>query len=387
MKSWLMILQIYMLQQITCLRVTFVGAGPGTSALLTEAAKAALQQARLVVADIGVHESVLELAASAHVSKLSAPANTMDYLQQFSSEDVVRLLVGDPYMSGTGRAELEACRALGLETTAQPGISAALAAPLLAGISLTHREVADQVWIGTGRRTAAAALTLVPAFNPRLSLVMLSSEACIPALCAQLAEQHWPEDVPAAIIEIAGTEAQHVVIGSLAALPRLATEHSTQQPATLVFGDCVRVLHEGTWMGGLHQPDFDPAFSTAPAGPAVTLVGAGPGDSSLLTAAARSALAAADLVVADRLVDASVLELVQHCEVRTPDGKKGGAMDRTQAQIYSWVREGVQQGRRVVRLKIGDPFLYGRGGEVSTLYKLHSIIVLIRSVNSARLAV
>eukprot|EP00953_Heterococcus_sp_UTEX-ZZ885_P039140 20081-Heterococcus_DN1.PRE.1 len=101
MKSWLMILQICMLQQITCLRVTFVGAGPGTSALLTEAAKAALQQAQLVVADIGVHESVLKLAASAHVSKLSAPANAMDYLQQFSSDghDVVRLLVGDPYMS------------------------------------------------------------------------------------------------------------------------------------------------------------------------------------------------------------------------------------------------------------------------------------------------
>eukprot|EP00953_Heterococcus_sp_UTEX-ZZ885_P039142 20082-Heterococcus_DN1.PRE.1 len=94
-------LSICMLQQITCLRVTFVGAGPGTSALLTEAAKAALQQAQLVVADIGVHESVLKLAASAHVSKLSAPANAMDYLQQFSSDghDVVRLLVGDPYMS------------------------------------------------------------------------------------------------------------------------------------------------------------------------------------------------------------------------------------------------------------------------------------------------
>jgi uroporphyrin-III C-methyltransferase len=369
MKSWLIILKICMLQQVTCLRVTFVGAGPGTSALLTEAAKAALQKAQLVVADNGVHESVLKLAASAHVSKPSAPANAMDYLQQCSSDghDVVRLLVGDPYMSDAGRAELEACRALGLEAIAHPGISAALAAPLLAGISLTHRDVADQVWIGTGRRTAAAASTLVPTFKPRLSLVMLSSEACIPALCAELAEQHWPEDVPAAIIENAGTEAQHVVIGSLAALPRLAAEHSMQQPATLVFGDCVRVLHEGTWMGGLHQPDFDPTFSTTQAGPAVTLVGAGPGDSSLLTAAARAALAAADLVVADRLVDSSVLKLVQHCEVRTPDGKKGGAMDKTQAQIYSWVREGVQQQRRVVRLKIGDPFLYGRGGEVSTL--------------------
>jgi uroporphyrin-III C-methyltransferase len=368
MKSSLIIVQICMLQQVTCARVTFLGAGPGSAALLTEAAKAVLQRAQVVVADEGINESVLNLAASAQV-KLASTARPSDLLQQWCSDgqDVARLLVGDSYMSDTGRAELEACRVLGHETTVHPGISAALAAPLLAGISLTHRDVADQVWVGTGRRTAAAALTLVPAFNPRLSLVMLSSEACIPALCSELAEQHWPADVPAAIIENAGTTAQHVVIGSLAALPRLAVEHSTQQPATLVIGDCVRVLHEGTWMGGLHQPDFDPTFSTTPAGPAVTLVGAGPGDSSLLTAAARSALAAASLVVADRLVDASVLQLVQHCEVRTPDGKKGGAMDRTQAQIYSWVREGVQQGRRVVRLKIGDPFLYGRGGEVSTV--------------------
>jgi len=67
------------------------------------------------------------------------------------------------------------------------------------------------------------------------------------------------------------------------------------------------------------------------------------------------------LVIADRLVSDEILELVRG-ELRVAR-KLPGCADKAQREIYEWVREGVMGGRDVVRLKIGDPFVFGRGGE------------------------
>jgi len=106
------------------------------------------------------------------------------------------------------------------------------------------------------------------------------------------------------------------------------------------------------------------ATSGAPSAPGeVTLVGAGPGDPELLTLKALRALQDADLILHDRLVPQSILDLARRDAARISVGKAAGSVGSTQAQINSLLIEHAQQGKRVVRLKGGDPFIFGRGGE------------------------
>ena len=94
---------------------------------------------------------------------------------------------------------------------------------------------------------------------------------------------------------------------------------------------------------------------------AVALVGAGPGDPDLLTVRARDLLAAADVVVADRLAPLAALELTHGRILHV--GKTPGDHTVEQADINEILVAEAQAGNRVVRLKGGDPFVLGRGGE------------------------
>jgi uroporphyrin-III C-methyltransferase len=93
----------------------------------------------------------------------------------------------------------------------------------------------------------------------------------------------------------------------------------------------------------------------------VSLVGAGPGNPDLLTVQAVRLLKQASLVISDRLVAKEILDMIT-CELRIAK-KRPGCAEEAQEEIYDWTKEAVLAGRNVVRLKIGDPFLFGRGGE------------------------
>ena len=94
----------------------------------------------------------------------------------------------------------------------------------------------------------------------------------------------------------------------------------------------------------------------------VSLVGAGPGDPALLTRKAVMRLRAADLVLYDALVDERVLRLARRAQ-RFFVGKRAGRHALSQTAIHSVMIRAAKRGRRVVRLKGGDPFVFGRGGE------------------------
>ena len=116
----------------------------------------------------------------------------------------------------------------------------------------------------------------------------------------------------------------------------------------------------------------------------VYLVGAGPGDPKLLTLRAVELLRKADVVIYDRLVGKSILNLAPKTARKIYVGKKAGKHEVPQNKINELLVSTALEGKKVVRLKGGDPFLFGRGGEeAETLVEKHVKFEVIPGVSSA----
>ncbi len=126
---------------------------------------------------------------------------------------------------------------------------------------------------------------------------------------------------------------------------------------------------------------FDLAFHDAvyaqskPAQGRVSLVGAGPGDPELLTLKAHRKLQEADVIVYDRLVSPGVLELSRRDAVRIPVGKTPFEVSPKQSEINAILVREAGKGLHVVRLKGGDPYMFGRGGEEQAALEAAGITV------------
>lgn len=117
----------------------------------------------------------------------------------------------------------------------------------------------------------------------------------------------------------------------------------------------------------------------------VILVGAGPGDPELLTIKALKAIESAGAVVYDRLVSEGVLALIPRGVPRFFAGKSCKQKAMTQDEINDLLVQLARQGKHVVRLKGGDPFLFGRGGEEALYLAKHRILFeIIPGITSAQ---
>lgn len=122
----------------------------------------------------------------------------------------------------------------------------------------------------------------------------------------------------------------------------------------------------------------------APSSGRVTLVGAGPGDAELLTLKAVRALQAADVILFDDLVSDDVLELARREAKRMLVGKRGGRVSCRQEDINDMMLSFAKAGKRVVRLKSGDPMIFGRAGEEIEFLQDHGVCVdVVPGITSA----
>ncbi|MEZ5261593.1 MAG: uroporphyrinogen-III C-methyltransferase [Acidimicrobiales bacterium] len=225
-------------------RVQLVGAGPGDPGLLTVAAVAALRWADVVVHDALVGDGVLALIPKGteliDVGKRPGrpvPQEAIGALLVLLARNgrrVVRLKGGDPYVFGRGGEEALALAAAGVAYDVVPGVSAALAAPALAGVPVTQRGLAAAVTVITGHR----ALSQPPVdweAAARLggTLVVLMGVAERAAIAAALQRGGLHPDTPVAVIERASRADQRVLRTRLRSVGDLLVE----APATLVIGE------------------------------------------------------------------------------------------------------------------------------------------------------
>jgi len=152
----------------------------------------------------------------------------------------------------------------------------------------------------------------------------------------------------------------------------------------LLRSDVRRLLREGDAEGAAALAE---EVVRRPRPGRVWLVGAGPGGADLLTLAAREALAGADLVLHDALVDPGVLELAGPAARVVDVGKRAGGRRVPQERIDAMLLEAAARGDEVVRLKGGDPFVFGRGGEeLAALAGAGIEVRLVPGVSSATAA-
>ena len=133
----------------------------------------------------------------------------------------------------------------------------------------------------------------------------------------------------------------------------------------LIDGPAMRRFLDGDSQGAgrLAQQLLSTSCNAPRSAGEVTLVGAGPGDPELLTLKALRAMQDADVILHDRLVSQAVLDMARRDAQRICVGKAAGSLGSTQSEINQLLIDHALAGKRVVRLKGGDPFIFGRGGE------------------------
>mgnify|MGYP002378637721 CR=1 FL=1 len=238
--------------------ISLIGSGPGSVSLLTLSAFQAIYDADLILADKLVPQQILDLIPQ-HRTKLfiarkfpgNAEAAQQELLQMgldalAKGEKVVRLKQGDPYIFGRGGEEYNFFFQHGYTPIVVPGLTSALAAPVLANIPVTHRGVSDQVLICTGTGKLGTLPTL-PEFNrTRTTVFLMALHRIIELIPKLIQENSWDPDLPVAIIEKASSPDQRIIRTTLSCVAQAVEACGSRPPGLLVTGYSCEAIYKTT---------------------------------------------------------------------------------------------------------------------------------------------
>ncbi len=233
-------------------KVYLVGAGPGSADLLTVRAAQLLSLADVVVHDRLIQRGVLALAGPrAECIDMGKPVGRHESRQDEinvllvekarQGSTVVRLKGGDPFVFGRGGEEAEYLAEHRVPFEVVPGVSSCLAAPLSAGIAVTHRSNASSVTIVTGHECDGKSRIDWEALARLDTLVFLMGVHNVGAIASRLIEHGRSPATPAAMIQMAFWPEERIVTGTLATIADDIRTAGIQAPATLVIGAVVRL--------------------------------------------------------------------------------------------------------------------------------------------------
>jgi len=227
-------------------RVTLVGGGPGALDLMTVRARRAVLEADVVVTDrLGPTAILDSLPADVEVIDVGkAPGrhaatqheiNAILVDQAQRGRVVARLKGGDPFLFGRGGEEHQALAAHGIPVEVVPGVTSALAAPLAAGIPVTHRGTVASVHVTHGHRELDLSSVDV-VVRGHATLVVLMGIGHLASHVAQLISAGADPELPVAIVEDASLPTQRVTRAPLRLVVAEADRRGVRAPAVVVVG-------------------------------------------------------------------------------------------------------------------------------------------------------
>jgi uroporphyrinogen III methyltransferase/synthase len=232
-------------------KVYLVGAGIAGSDFLTVRALALLQKADVVLVDDLVHSDILaEVPMGSKIIQVGKRAGKpgisqgelnqllVEYAKDQDHKLVVRLKAGDPFIFGRAVEEIQALQEAGCDVEVIPGLSAALGAPLLAGIPLTEKQISRCFAVLTGHD-----LDVLPwqALSQLDTLVILMGSQHLSGITQRLISSGRDPQTPMAVISRAGSVAQKSWIGSLSTLSE-TLDSENLAPTVIVIGSVVGLL-------------------------------------------------------------------------------------------------------------------------------------------------
>ena len=241
--------------------VYLVGGGPGDPGLLTLRGWECLRQADLVLYDGLVNPDLLRhTKAAAQRTCRSEGADGRRVPQGQVNErliaaaragqTVVRLKGGDPFIFGRGSEEAAALAAAGIPFEVVPGITAATAAAVYTGVSLTHRDISSAVAFITGHEDPskeAAALDYAALAKFPGTLVFYMGLDRLSQISSALVTHGKPAGTPALVVSRATTPFQRTVTASLAEIAEAVRDAELHAPSLLIIGDVVKVREQAAW--------------------------------------------------------------------------------------------------------------------------------------------
>lgn len=229
--------------------VSLVGAGPGEPDLWTVRAARLIGEADLVLYDALVDSESLRRHTRAQCFCVGKRAGRASVRQETihrlmiraarQGKRVVRLKGGDPFVFGRGAEEALALAFAGVPFEIVPGVSTAVAAPELAGIPVTHRELASAFLVLAGHTPEALDGPLGSVVPNGLTLVIMMAIAGRGSVASHLMAHGWSADTPAAIVCGAATRDSWTWTGRLTDLESATPPDGV--PGVLVVGDVVQV--------------------------------------------------------------------------------------------------------------------------------------------------